>query len=190
MFLPERINQRTNRQNPLIQRTHHSNRPPGSWAVNYSRHALHTPAKSGPGQFINWSLPFPPEQKGSIGRLLWALLWDFSYISHNLCVELNTCPLPSFRGSKNDARCVVLMKRKLVCVPENKLLPSAAPIDLDVPLTYLRLKYLFSVQCQIEPSIIIVYPWVRVSPKRRSLLSGWTPRDDFHYSVRSLMQLL
>ncbi len=51
-------------------------------------------------------------------------------------------------------------------------------------------KYLFSVQCQIEPSIIIVYPWVRISPKRRFLLSGRTCDCNFHYLVRILMHRL
>lgn len=47
-------------------------------------------------------------------------------------------------------------------------------------------KYLFSVQSQIEPSIIIVYPWVRTSPKRRFLFLGWT-RCSFHFMLRILI---
>lgn len=51
-------------------------------------------------------------------------------------------------------------------------------------------RYLFSVQCQIEPSIIIAYPGVRISPKRRFLCSGWTCDCSFHYSLRIWMQRL
>lgn len=46
-------------------------------------------------------------------------------------------------------------------------------------------KYLFSVHSQIEPSIIIVYPWVRTSPKRRFLFSGW-PGCSFHYIAKNV----
>lgn len=56
-------------------------------------------------------------------------------------------------------------------------------------ITIPQAKY-FSVQCQIEPSIIIAYPWVRISPKRRFLLSGWTPDCSLHYLVRILMRWL
>lgn len=47
-------------------------------------------------------------------------------------------------------------------------------------------KYLFSVHSQIEPSIIIVYPWVRTSPKRRFLFSGWAGCS-FHYIAKNVL---
>lgn len=49
-----------------------------------------------------------------------------------------------------------------------------------------RAKYLFSVHSQIEPSIIIVYPWVRTSPKRRFLFLGWAGCS-FHYIAKDVL---
>lgn len=47
-------------------------------------------------------------------------------------------------------------------------------------------KYLFSLHSQIEPSIIILYPWVRTSPKRRFLFSGWAGCS-FHYIAKNVL---
>lgn len=49
-------------------------------------------------------------------------------------------------------------------------------------------RYLFSARSQIEPSIIIAYPGVRISPKRRFLCSGWTCDCSFHYPLKVLIQ--
>lgn len=96
----------------LIPHTHHSHQPLGSWAVSYlapaSMLCILRPAVDQASSLID--LLFPREHRGSIGRLSRALHQEFSYISHNLCEDSNTCSSLLCGGCESGAKCVALMR--------------------------------------------------------------------------------
>lgn len=173
-----------------MQNTHHSNHPLGFWAVNYLTPASMLCILKPTVDQASWSFVFPYEHKDSIGRLLCALYWGLPYISHNLCVESNTCSSLLFSG--HGIRCSMCgLNEKEIGLCIWKQIGTFCCSNwsrhcINIP----QAKYLFSVQCQIEPSIIIVYPWVGISPKRRFLLLGCTYDCYFHYLVRILTHRL